>query len=105
MRPGKRRWEQFVEIIGPFYEQLRAINPSKPLWIGETACTEQGGDKAAWITSMFEAILSTYPVACLTWFNERIRVPGEPDRDWPFDTSRRALRAFQEGVRRIQRPT
>jgi hypothetical protein len=105
MRPGKRRWEQFVEIIGPFYEQLQAINPSKPLWIGETACTEQGGDKAAWITRMFEAVLSTHPVACLTWFNEFIKSPGEPDRDWPFDTSRRALHAFQEGVRRTQRPS
>jgi len=102
MRLGKRRWRQFVEIIGPFYEQLRAINPSKPLWIGETACTEQGGDKAAWITGMFEAVLSTHPVACLTWFNEYVEIPGEPERDWPFDTSRRALHAFQEGVRRTQ---
>jgi hypothetical protein len=105
MRPGKQRWEQFVDIIGPFYGQLRAINPSKPLWIGETACTEQGGDKAAWITRMFEAVLSTHPVACLTWFNEYVKVAGEPDRDWPFDTSQRALQAFQEGVRRTQRPT
>jgi Glycosyl hydrolase family 26 len=105
MRPGKRRWEPFVEIIGPFYEQLRAINPSKPLWIGETACTEQGGDKAAWITQMFQAVLSTHPVACLTWFNESVKVAGEPDRDWPFDTSLSALQAFQEGVRLTQRPT
>ncbi len=100
MRPGKRHWTQFVQLIGPFYEQLRTINPSKPLWVGETACTEQGGDKATWITRMFEAVLSTHPVACLTWFNEFVKAQGGPDRDWPFDTSQRALHAFQEGVRR-----
>ena len=105
MRPGKRDWQQFVQIMGPFYEQLRAINPGKPLWIGETACTEQGGDKAAWITGMFEAVLSTHPVACLTWFDEYVRIRGEPDRDWPFDTSQRSLRAFQAGVRRTRRST
>jgi Glycosyl hydrolase family 26 len=98
MRPGKRQWKQFVEIIGPFYQQLRAINPRKPLWIGETACTEQGGDKAAWITRMFETVLSTHPVACLTWFDEFVKAHGEPDRDWPFDTSKRSLHAFQQGV-------
>ena len=105
MRPGKHHWEQFVEVIGPFYQQLRAVNSSKPLWIGETACTEHGGDKAAWITKMFEAVLSTHPVACLTWFDEYVKVSGEPDRDWPFDTSHTALRAFQAGVRSAQRST
>jgi hypothetical protein len=100
MRPGKQRWKQFVEIIGPFYQQLRAINPRKPLWIGETACTEHGGDKAAWITRMFETVLSTHPVACLTWFDEFVKARGEPDRDWPFDTSKRSLQAFQRGVAR-----
>jgi hypothetical protein len=100
MRPGKRQWKQFVEIIEPFYQQLRAINPRKPLWIGETACTERGGDKAAWITGMFDAVLSTHPVACLTWFDEFVKARGEPDRDWPFDTSKRSLRAFQQGVAR-----
>jgi hypothetical protein len=105
MRPGKRNWEQFMQIIAPFYDQLREISPSKPLWIGETACTEQGGDKATWITRMFDTILSTHPVTSLTWFNEYVRVRGEPDRDWPFDTSGRSLRAFQEGVSRTSGST
>ncbi len=102
MRPGKREWKQFTEIIGPVYEQLRAINSSKPLWIGETACTEHGGDKATWITKMFQAVLSSHPVACLTWFDELVKARGEPDRDWPFDTSPRSLRAFHDGVKRTR---
>jgi hypothetical protein len=37
LRPPKQHRKQFVEIIAPFYQQLRAINPRKPLWIGATA--------------------------------------------------------------------
>ncbi len=99
MRPG-RRWKSFEEINGPFYRELKQINPRAPFWIGETACTEQGGDKAAWITDMFDTVLTRMPLDCLTWFHEFLRVRDEPDRDWPFDSSTRALHAFRAGLQR-----
>jgi hypothetical protein len=91
-------WESYAAIIGPFYRQLKAFRPHLPLWIGETASTEHGGDKATWITNMFRTVLTDQPVACLTWFDEYVTHPGEADRDWPFDTSPASLAAFRAGV-------
>jgi hypothetical protein len=91
-------WESYAAIIGPFYRQLKAFRPHLPLWIGETASTEHGGDKATWITNMFRTVLTDQPVACLTWFDEYVTHPGEADRDWPFDSSPASLAAFRAGV-------
>ena len=44
------KWTPFSTMLGPTYDVVQAIAPSKPLLIGETASTETGGSKAAWIT-------------------------------------------------------
>jgi hypothetical protein len=91
-------WASYAAIMGPFYRQLTALRPHLPLWIGETASTEHGGNKAAWIRHMFHTVLTDQPVACLTWFDEYLTAPGQPDRDWPFDTTHASQRAFRAGV-------
>ena len=101
MRPTAPEWRSFSEIIGPSYEELR-VNSDKPIWIAETGCTERGGDKAQWISEMFDAVLTTYPAAGLIWFNVPVPTQGQPLSDWPFDTSPEALAAFQEGVQRTE---
>lgn len=97
-RPEHSRARSFTEIFTPHYEQLRAIDATKPMWIGETACTERHGNKPEWILEMFAAVRTTVPVACLTWFDERLVVAGEPDRDWNLDSSPNALTAFAAGL-------
>ena len=42
-------WMSMAQIFGPSYDDLTALT-TKPLMIAETASTEEGGDKAAWIT-------------------------------------------------------
>jgi len=100
MRPDMSEWLSFEELIGPTYDELKTFGRDKPIWIPETGCTEQGGDKAAWITDMFDTALTTLPVTCLTWFDAHLEFPGQPLRDWPFDSSSASLKAFQEGVKR-----
>lgn len=53
-------WTSFDVIFGDSYRQLQAINASKPILIGEFASTEEGGDKAAWISDAYGRIRSDY---------------------------------------------
>lgn len=98
-RPTHSRSAPFDQIFHRYYTQLRTLRPDAPLWIGETACTEAFHNKARWIEEMFRHVLTDYPVTCLTWFDETLHIPGEPTRDWRFDTSPTALAAFRHGVR------
>ena len=104
-RPGKRTSKPFADIFGGYYAQLRALRPHLPLWIGEIASTEQFGDKPDWIRDAFRQVLTRYPVACLTWFDETVAVHGEPLRDWKFDTTPTSLQAMREAVGWTRPPT
>lgn len=43
-------WESFYDLFKPTYDELQTLAPEKPVMIAETASTEDGGSKAAWIT-------------------------------------------------------
>ena len=45
-------WRSFEEIIDGAYARLMRLGP-QPVWMAETASSEVGGDKAAWIRAMF----------------------------------------------------
>ena len=47
------RWKTFGEVFGLTYSTLTQIS-SRPIMIGETASSELGGSKAAWITDTLE---------------------------------------------------
>ena len=59
------------------------------------ACQQTGGDKASWITHMFQNIERRPYVQSVVWFNVR------KEADWPIESSLSAERAFAAGLRRV----
>jgi hypothetical protein len=86
-------WMSFNQIFHPSYKLLTALT-SKPVMIGETASTEQGGDKAKWILNALHALRRQYPrVHALVWF-DRIK-----ETDWRVNSSPASLAAWRKMVR------
>ncbi len=80
-------WRTFAAMTGAIYAGLAA--KAKPIMIAETASTEQGGDKAAWITGILPALKDSYPsVKALVWFHMN------KETDWRVDSSTAARGAF-----------
>lgn len=79
---------------GSSYDALAALDKSKPMMIAETASTEDGGDKAAWIRSGFlTAIPSRFKrIKAVVWFHEH------KETSWSVDSSSASLSAFREVV-------
>jgi hypothetical protein len=91
-------WTRFAGVIDATYQQIQAIAPDKPMVIGETASTEGGGDKAAWIKDMFDVLPRQFPdVHGLLWFDSR-EGGSSPRTDWPLDSSHAATDAFAAGI-------
>jgi mannan endo-1,4-beta-mannosidase len=101
-------WRTFAEIFDYTYQQLTALS-SKPIMILETASSEVGGDKAAWISdALLEQLPTNFPgIRAITWFNnvttglEMIEggvVVPTAAVDWPVKSSPAALEAFTEAV-------
>jgi hypothetical protein len=87
------QWLSFDEIFASSYAELSAINSDKPIIIGEFASTEDGGDKAAWITDTFFAIRHDYPqIRALIWFHIA------KETDWRINSSDAALNAYRAAV-------
>jgi len=92
---GPHGWSSFDSIYGPSYATITGtLAPSKPMVIGETAASEYGGSKAAWITDMFSALSTRYPkVSGLIWFETL-----DNGMDWPLESSESAADAFAAGI-------
>jgi beta-mannanase len=87
------RWVSFDEIFAESYAELQSINADKPIIIGEFASTEEGGDKAAWITDAFNKIENDYPqIRAIIWFHI------SKETDWRINSSDAALEAYRQGV-------
>ncbi len=84
-------WRTAEQIFGASYHELTTVT-AKPIMIAETASTEEGGDKAAWITnSLMEQIPAAMPkVRAVIWFDTN------SDATWRIDSSPSALAAFRE---------
>jgi hypothetical protein len=86
-------WLTFDEIFAESYAELQAINPEKPIIIGEFASTEEGGDKAAWIADTFSKIENDYPqIRAIIWFHIA------KETDWRINSSEAALAAYRNAV-------
>ena len=65
-------WQGFSQVFQQTYNDLLTMAPGKSLMIAETASTELGGNKAAWIANALSTQLTQkFPnVKALIWFNE-----------------------------------
>lgn len=88
-------WRTFAQMFDANLAALGAYG--KPIILAETASVETGGDKAGWITSLFETL--TGPdrdvVGAVLWFDK-----AQPNFDWRTNTSAAAQAAFNAGVAR-----
>jgi len=88
------KWTPFSDMLGPTYDAVQAIAPSKPLLIGEMASTEKGGSKADWIKDALNVqIPRHFPnVKGFVWFEKW------EDQDWPIETSTASKDAFAAAI-------
>lgn len=84
-------WLSFSMIFRPTVQDITSLT-GRPLWVTEVGCAEKGGDKAAWITDMFDVIGRDPRIGALIWFN------ANKETDWRIDSSAAALSSFRAGV-------
>ena len=84
-------WTGLAEVFGLSYGKLVDLT-DKPIMIAETASTELGGDKAAWIRQGFlDEVLFRLPrVRAIIYFHEN------KETDWRVDSSPASLAAYSE---------
>ncbi len=85
-------WTAAADVFGPTLAELRSIAPRKPLFIAETASTEVGGDKAAWIRNMFTWLSGQPNVEAVVWFDY------DKETDWRVNSSSSAAEALRQGL-------
>jgi beta-mannanase len=94
-RGGSPGWLSFDEIFRKTYSQVIRLAPKKPMMIGETASTDRGGDKAAWIKHTLRAVRTKYrKIRALIWLDVHDR-----GSNWPIEKPRRVTKTFQKGIR------
>lgn len=84
-------WTPFWDVFGPGVAQLQSLT-TRPIWLGEVASAETGGDKAAWIDDMFATLAAHPEVRGFTWFN------FNKETDWRLDSSPAARDAYAIGL-------
>ena len=70
---------------------MRAIS-DKPILITELGATELGGQKAAWIEHVFDAVKESTDIIGVIWFEV------DKETDWRVVSSPEATAAFTEAV-------
>ena len=91
-------WATFAQTFGASYSLITGtIAPSKPMVIGETASTEYGGSKAAWITDMLKTQLPlNFPkIKGFLWYETW----DSRGYDWPIETSSPSQSAFATNIK------
>jgi hypothetical protein len=85
-------WRSFARIFRQPVRFLRRLS-NRPIYVEETASTELGGDKAAWIAGMWSWLAKHPEVRGLTWFD------FDKETDWRIDSSAASFDAFTAGLR------
>ena len=91
-------WQTFSQIFQGSISQVHQLTQD-PLYIGEVASTELGGNKSAWITDMFATLEASPEIKGFVWFD------WEKETDWPIDSSPQSLAAFRAGLASYDRST
>jgi mannan endo-1,4-beta-mannosidase len=106
--PCQSTWDSFSEVFDRTYNQLLALS-DKPIFIGEFASSEDGGDKADWITDgLLRQLPNNYPqVKAIAWFstiatgldtNASGVIAPTAEVDWRVTSSSAATQAFADAV-------
>ncbi len=92
---GNPAWQSFEDIFGATYREItQSVAPGKPMMIAETASTEHGGDKAAWILKTFLTDVPKYSaVRAVIWFNQ-----ADGPSDFRINSSSASLSAFRQVI-------
>jgi hypothetical protein len=90
---GGESFASFSKIFASSYTTITQLS-TKPLVVTETAASEAGGSKAAWIEETFlKTIPQTMPrISAVIWFSE------DKERDWPVNSSQASLDAYRKVV-------
>jgi beta-mannanase len=94
-------WRSFTSIFASTYDKItNVVASSKPILVAETASVEQGGNKAAWITSAYGTeIPNRFPkLVAIIWFGGRENGSDGSLRDWRVNSSPAALGAFKLAI-------
>lgn len=95
------KWSSFKEIYDNIQRNMGEVFSNFPWIITEFASSSVGGDKAKWITEMFDRI-SEYPnIKIAVWYNSADYDPGDPDvvsRPYWIDETPETLSAFKRGL-------
>lgn len=82
-------WRSFSSVFQSSYDAITAL-ADKPVMIGETASTELGGEKAAWIRQIPGVLKSQMPkIRALIWFDR------DEETDWAVASSPASTAAFR----------
>ncbi len=99
--PAKPRnaWQDFNAVFKETYDAFLALAPDKPIMIAETASSEYGGSKSAWIMDALRTQLPlNYPrIKALVWFNWNAPATYG-NMDWVIESSAAATSGFAAGI-------
>lgn len=84
-------WQSFSQVFGSSLSALRQLT-ARPIVIGETASTETGGSKAAWISDFFSQLKANADIKAFIWFDL------SKETDWRIESSAAAQQAFRTGI-------
>ena len=91
-------WQTFSQVFKKAYNALANID--KPLFIAEISSSELGGNKAEWITDMFEHFATDFSrVFAVMWFSQS---KEDNEGDWALNTSQAAVDAWKAGIAKMK---
>ncbi|MCX5749794.1 MAG: glycosyl hydrolase [Candidatus Saganbacteria bacterium] len=86
-------WQDFDSIFLSAYNTLYEDHSGKPIMIGETASTEDGGSKSDWIKDAFDKLRTKYAgIKLFNWFNI------DKETDWRIQSSASAKQAMKDAM-------
>jgi hypothetical protein len=89
---GNPKAPTFDNTYASTLDEIRAV-AHKPIVLTEVGATEIGGNKAAWIKSLFEGIAANPDIIGFVWFDHSVN-----GTDWRIESSSTASEAFAAGV-------
>jgi hypothetical protein len=90
--PPGNGWKTCEQMFRLTYDNVIKL-ADKPILVGESASTELGGDKAAWITATFATLKTAFPkIKLFSWFNI------DKETDWRINSSPASLEAYCKAI-------
>ena len=85
-------WVPMVRGFRPITNKLMEVS-GKPIVAIETASSDEGGDKAAWITNGYTGVYTEFPrIVAIVYLN--VDLTKDSDPDWRLSTPPEALQAY-----------